>query len=52
MSKSQVISVPLNRVEAVEAVLGRSIIRNQVPVVKIRVAIKDLEKVRKAIKNV
>lgn len=52
MSKSQVISVPVNRIKAVEAVLGRSIVRNQVPIVKIRVAADKLEEVRKAIKDV
>lgn len=48
---TEVISVPANRVEAVEAALGRKIIKDQTPVYKIRVYLTEIKKARRAIEG-
>lgn len=51
MAKTQIISVPVDRLDAVCALLGRRVAENQTPIVKIRVPTKLVKTVRKVIKN-
>jgi len=47
--KTIVISIPVNRIAAVEKALGRSLAKNQVPIVKIRVLASDVKRIREII---
>lgn len=48
---SRIINVPINKISAVEDALGRTLVIKQIPTVKIRVAEKDVKKIRKALKK-
>lgn len=51
MNKSRVIAIPIDRLKAVEAFVGRSLARNQTPIVKVRVNADQVDEIRKVIRN-
>lgn len=46
---SVVIGVPVDKLAAVEKILGREVANNQTPIVKVRVPVAIVAKIRKAI---
>lgn len=46
-----VIGIPVNKLAKVEKILGRKLAGNQTPIVKVRVALADVAKIRKAIRK-
>lgn len=48
---SIVIGIPVDKVAAVEKLLGRKLAGNQTPIVKVRVPVKQVAKIRKAIRQ-
>lgn len=47
---TKVIGIPVDKLKKVEKILGRKLAENQTPIVKVRVALDEVEKVRKAMK--